>query len=291
MENNRLTECERLVLSYVRGRVRRGEIKHNTAARNRSILMAFAASYGKRKVALMGRHAIERWLEERSPDLAPASRRNEFQAVRQFVRWLIAEKHLKSDPMAGMKAPRVPRSVPRAMPSADVDKLLDVLPDARARLAISLMVRLGLRRNEVITVQVGDYDADAETLTVLGKGGHTRLLPVPPDVSRAIRDYLAVRGWTAGPMILREDGSAGLSNSRIGQMVRGFMEDAGVKARPYDGRAAHSLRHTAATNVVAVEADLRVVQQFLGHASLTSTQRYLAHAEIGKIRSALEKSA
>jgi integrase/recombinase XerC len=238
----------------------------------------------------LSRRDIERWQETRS-SLGPGSRRNEYQAVRQFVRWLIAEKHLKSDPMYQMKAPKVPRSVPRAMSAADVDKLLDVLPDARGRLAVALMVRLGLRRQEVITVQVGDYDPEAETLTVTGKGGHTRLLPVPADVSQAIRAYLEVRGWTTGPMILREDGTGGLSNSRIGQMVRGYMEAAGVKQRPSDGRAPHALRHTAATNVVAVEPDLRVVQQFLWHASLTSTQRYLAHAELGKIRQALEQSA
>ena len=279
------------MLAYVRGRVGRREIKANTAVRLRSILMSFAASYGKRRVALLGPKAIERWLEERAPDLSPGSRRNEYQAVRQLVRWLIAERHIKSDPMAGMKAPKVPRSVPRAMPTADVDKLLGVLPDARARLVVALMVRMGLRRNEVITVQVGDYDPEAETLTVTGKGDHVRLLPVPPDVSQAIRAYLEVRGWTAGPMVLREDGAGGISNSRIGQMVRGYMEAAGVKQRPYDGRAPHALRHTAATKMVGVDPDLRVVQQFLGHASLISTQRYLAHAEIGKIRQALEKTA
>jgi site-specific recombinase XerD len=285
-----LTPLQRLSLSYVRGRVARKEIRPNTANRVRSILGTFCLSYGHRPVRNLGRRDIERWQESRG-HLKPASRRNEFQAVRQFVRWLIAEKHLKSDPMYQLRAPKVPRSVPRAMPAADVERLQAALPDARARLVIALMVRMGMRRQEVITVQAGDYDPEGETLTIIGKGGHTRLLPVPPDVSQAIRAYMETRGWTAGPMILREDGMGGISNSRIGQMVRGFMEAAGVKQRPHDGRAAHALRHTAATNVVAVEPDLRVVQQFLGHASLTSTQRYLAHAELGKMRAALERSA
>lgn len=282
-----LTPCQRLVLSYIRGRVARHEIQLNTASRQRSILMAFADSYGKRPINLMGRKHIEQWLEDRR-DLAAASRRNEFQAVRQFTRWLLLERHIKSDPCGAIKAPKVPRSVPRAMPEHDVMQLLNVLPDARARVVVSLMLRMGLRRGEVISVQTGDYDPTAGTLTVVGKGGHTRLLPVPADVAHDLRVYAAQHGATAGHLIRRSDGRGGISNSRMGQLVRQWMEDAGVKARPGDGRAAHSLRHTMATNVVNVEPDLRVVQQILGHVSLTSTQVYLQHADLPKMRAAME---
>jgi site-specific recombinase XerD len=285
-----LTECERLVLSYIRGRVGRREIRLNTAARQRSILLGFAASYGKRPINLLSRKHVERWLEDRQ-DLAPSSRRNEFQALRQFTRWLVVEHKIKTDPVATMKAPKVPRSVPRALAGDEVDRLLEVLPDARARLVIALMLRLGLRRAEVISLQVGDYDDRARTLTVVGKGGHARLLPVPGDVAGAIHAYMSERGWTNGSLILRADGHGGISNSRIGQMVRGWMEDAGVKTRPYDGKAPHALRHTLATNVAAVEPDLRVVQSILGHVSLTSTQIYLRHAELGKVRDAIERAS
>ncbi len=88
-----------------------------------------------------------------------------------------------------------------------------------------------------------------------------------------------------------EDGRGGISNSRIGQLIRAWMEHAGVKSRAGDGRAAHSLRHTMATDVVAREPDLRVVQQILGHQSLTSTQVYLKHAELPRLRAAMERSA
>jgi integrase/recombinase XerD len=287
MPVSNLHQCERLVLAYIRGRVARREIKHNTASRQRSILMGFAASYGKRPINLLGRKHIEHWMESRQ-DLSPASRRNEFQAVRQFTRWLTLEKRIKTDPCAQIRAPKVPRSVPRAMPADDIDRLLAVLPDARARLIIALMLRMGLRRGEVISVQVGDYDPAARTMSVTGKGGHTRLLPVPTDVEHAIRDYLAGRRWVAGPLIQREDGHGGLSDARVGQLVRAWMEQAGVKRHPGDGRAAHSLRHTMATNLVEVEPDLRVVQGALGHRSLTSTQIYLATADLPKMRAAME---
>ena len=285
-----LTPMARLVLNYVRGRVVRGEIKRNTAARQRSILIAFADAYGRRPVNILGRKHIEQWLEQRQ-DLSAASRRNEFQAVRQFTRWLTLEKMIKTDPCARMKAPKVPRSVPRAMPATDIDRLLEALPDNRARLIISLMLNMGLRRGEVLSLQTGDYDATARTMTVVGKGGHTRLLPVPDEVAHHLRAYLGERGTSAGPMILKLDGHGGISDSRMGQLVRGWMEDAGVKHRAGDGRAAHSLRHTLATNVVAVEPDLRVVQQILGHVSLTSTQIYLAAADLPRVRSAMERAS
>jgi site-specific recombinase XerD len=252
--------------------------------------MGFADSYGRRPVNLLGRKHIEQWMEQRQ-DLSPASRRNEFQAVRQFTRWLMVEKQIKTDPCATMRAPKVPRSVPRAMPHDDVQRLLGALPDNRARLVTALMLNMGLRRGEVLSLQAGDYDTHARTITVVGKGGHARLLPVPDEVAHHMRAYMTERGNVAGPLVLREDGRGGISDSRLGQLVRSWMEDAGVKVRAGDGRAAHSLRHTLATNVVAVEPDLRVVQQILGHVSLTSTQIYLAAADLPRVRSAMERAS
>jgi site-specific recombinase XerD len=282
-----LTPMKKLVLGYVRGRMARREIKSNTAVRLRSILARFADIYGLRPVKQLSRRDIDRWLETRNT-LAPASRRNEFQAVRQFVRWLIGEKHIKSDPMAHMKAPRVPRSVPRALGHDDVERLLAVLPDARACVVVGLMLHMGLRRGEVITLQLGDYDRQAQLIRVTGKGDHQRELPVPTTLQHCIDRYLSERGTVAGPLVLRLDGRGGISNARIGQMIRGWMEEAGVKQRPYDGRAAHSLRHTLASNVADIEPDLRTVQAILGHASLSSTQVYLRRAEMGKVRAVLE---
>jgi site-specific recombinase XerC len=287
------TEMQRLVHAYVRGRVSRREIAPSTGARVRSILLGFAESYGRRPVRLLGRRHVELWLEQRQ-DLSPASLRNEFQAVRQFTRWLLAERHIRTDPVAQMRAPRVPRSVPRAIPEADVRRLLDVLPDARARLVVGLMLLAGLRRGEVIGVQLGDYDPGdtaGGSLTVTGKGGHTRIIPVTDELARMIDGYLLERGRSAGPLILRNDGTGGISNSRVGQLVRMYMEASGVKQRAGDGRAAHSLRHTLATRIAKVEPDLRVVQNVLGHRSLTSTQIYLRHAELGRVRDAMSRAA
>ena len=276
-----------LVVRYTQGRRNRGEIAKNTMVRNRSILASFAEHFGMRPITSLGRSHIEAWQADRG-HLGPASRRNEFQAVRQFTKWIKLERLIKTDPCAGMKAPKVPRSVPRALMADEVDRLRAVLPDRRAVAMVALMLDMGLRRGEVITLQVGDWDRTARTLRVTGKGGHTRLLPVPGSVASDLTAYLDEMGTRSGPMIRRLDGVSPISNAYIGLLTRQWMEEAGVKVRPGDGKACHSLRHTMASEVADIEPDLRVLQGLLGHASLSSTQVYLRGADMDRMRAALE---
>lgn len=277
----------RLTAQYVRERVLRHEIVKSSARRMRTVLSYFAASFGGRDVAKMGRKDIERWLATRA-HLSAGTRRNEVVIVRGFTRWLREQRLLKADPMLGIKSPKVPRSVPRALTDDEARRLWFALPDARARAIVILMIGLGLRREEVITVQTGDWDRGAKTMRVVGKGSHVRLLPVPESVADVLELYVPV---TAGPLIRRNDGIHGISNSYVGGLMRTWMEDAGIKHSPFDGKACHSLRHTLASRVADVQPDLRVLQQILGHVSLTSTQIYLRHAEMGKLRAAMEGAA
>lgn len=90
-------------------------------------------------------------------------------------------------------------------------------------------------------------------------------------------------------MIRRLDGSQPICDSHLGKMVRSWMDAAGVKDAPYDGKAAHSFRHTAISEIVDADPDLRVAQEFAGHAHLTSTQIYLRRAAPGRLRAAMER--
>lgn len=285
------TEIARLARVYIYGRRERREITRQTAIRNRTTLTAFCASYGRRPVANMSRTDVERWQAQRG-HLAAGTRRYEYATARGFVHWLMLTGKLKRDPFAAIKPPRVPRSVPRAMPRADADALVSALPDARARAVVALMLGLGLRVGEVATVETGDYDAAAGTLLVRGKGGHERLLPVTPGVRADLDAYLRTTGAPAGPLIRKVKGSGGLSTRQLGKIVRWAMESAGVKDRPGDGRACHSLRHTRASEVAELPGvNITVLQAILGHQSLASTQIYLRRAELGRMREALELSS
>lgn len=281
------TPLARLARGWAKGRIGRREVKRATGARQVSVLLDFAATYGNRPVANMSRADIERWIATRA-HLAIGTRRYEVATLRQFVKWLQLDRHLRHDPMVGIHNPTPPRRVPRALPRTDIDALWAVLPDARARAIIALMRYLGLRRAEVLSIQVGDWDREANTMRVTGKGGHERLVPVTGRAAQALASYLAEAKIKAGPLIRRNDGSGPICNSHLGKLVAGWMTEAGVKTAAYDGRACHSLRHTLASEIADVEPDLRVVQMILGHASLSSTQVYLRHSSMAKVRAAME---
>ena len=276
-----------IVCEYVVGRVRRGEITASTGLRTQSILLAFAACYGQRIIANMSRHDIERWLETRS-HVSPATRRHEFSTVRYFVRQQVEAGRIRRDPTQGMRAPTVPRSAGRALSADEADRLEAVLPDTRARAIFALMRWMGLRRCEVLNLQVADWDRRGETLHVRGKGGHERIEPVPAWVAAPLSAYLAESRTVNGPLIRTHDGLRGISNSYLGRMMSDWMCEAGVKVAAFDGRACHSLRHTIASELIESGADVRVVQDLLGHQSITSTQVYLRRAGTARIREALE---
>ena len=272
-----------LVRQYVVGRLNRKEIVNGSGRTQKMVLGQFADVFGRRPVANMSRHDVQRY-QETIAHLSVGTRRNRLSVSRSFVRWLQLEGRLKNDPFVGVKFPKPPRRVPRALTRDECDRLWAVLPDLRARAVVSLMLGLGLRRIEVVRAQVADYDPRRRTLQVVGKGSHERLLPVPEHVATVLDELL--QSVIHGPMIRTRTGS--ISHAYVGMLVRGWMTVAGIKKAPWDGKACHALRHTIASEVADIEPDLRVVQEILGHASLANTQIYLRRADIGKMRAAME---
>lgn len=280
----------KLINQYCAGRISRREISRSTGNRQRSVLRSFARSFGERHPKNLSRTDIEQWIATRS-HLAPGTRRYEIATMRSFVKWLQLERITRRDPMIAIKNPKVPRRVPRAL-SPDQDAALEaVLPDARARAIYALMRWGGLRRCEVIRVEIGDWDRQQSVLHITGKGDNQRNVPVTTKAARWLDEYISQTGSNAGPLIRRKDGHGGISNCYLGMLMRTWMELADVKHHPRDGKACHSLRHTLASNVADIEHDLRVVQELLGHASLTSTQLYLRNATQNQLRQAMEAAA
>lgn len=270
-----------LIEVYLRGRVRRGDMKPATAGGVRPQLHQFADSFGARPVTNVTELSVLRWAEgwER---LAPATRRNHWSNVSRFLDWLALEGHIKGNPCRHMRAPKVPRRLPRALPPENVGLLLDACPDTRARLIVLLMVQCGCRRAEVANLEVGDVSLSDRTINVVGKGGHQRLLPVPAEAWTALMDYLRETGAATGPLLRSEvNPHRGISVQWVGRIVTGLMLEAGIKGSMRDGTSAHSLRHTAATDMLRAGAHLRDVQHALGHAHLVTTERYLPNVVHG----------
>jgi integrase len=274
------------IVAYVTARRSRGEIKASTASDLRWTLAGLDRSFGNRPLDQFGPAAIDRWLASIG-DLSDATRREYLSRVRGFAQWLLATGKIRTDPTSHVPTIRQARRAPRTLSGEQVAALLRVLPDRRARAIVLLMVGCGCRCAEVAGLRVEDYDR--RTITVRGKADHERTLPVPAEVAKAIDAYLDETGVVAGPLIRSQlHPSRGVAPATLSSYVRRWMRDARIKARALDGRSAHALRRTAASDVMDRCRDVRAVQAMLGHERLETTARaYLRPVTIEALREAM----
>jgi integrase/recombinase XerD len=213
--------------------------------------------------------------------LAPTTIARRIAAVKGLHRFLVAEGSAESDPTVLVESPRRPRSLPKALTIDEVGRLLDS-PDGstvagrRDRAVMEFLYATGARVAEAIALDELDIDLEEGIAVVTGKGSKQRLVPVGSAARHAIREWLPDRAR------LRSPGPAGsavflnlrgrrLSRQAVWNLVRTHTIRAGL--RP-DAVSPHVLRHSAATHMVEGGADLRTVQEILGHASISTTQIY-----------------
>jgi integrase/recombinase XerC len=216
-------------------------------------------------------------------------------AVRVFGRWALQTGRLDHDPAAALRSPKRVRSLPPTLESADAAAMLTEAlqiaadgggPSAARDVAIlELLYATGIRVAELCGLDLGDVDDDRRTVRVLGKGNKQRTVPFGAPAARALETWLAVRTELAAP----EAGAAvfvGDRGNRIDQrVVRRIVHRA---LRVVDGApdlGPHGLRHAMATHLLEGGADLRSVQELLGHASLATTQIY-THVSDARLRAA-----
>lgn len=274
---------------YVTGRERRGEITPVTASTIRQHLDGFCDAFGNRPLDQIGPWVVERWLESIA-HLRPSTRAIRLVNVRNFSAWLVDQGHIRRDITRCVKPIRRPRHEPRNIGLDHFIACLAACVDDRERLVVWLMFGLGLRCVEVSRLTVDDYDPMTNELRVDGKARHERVLPVPNAVRRVLSAHLAQRGLAWGPLIdNRHRPGEPLSPGRVSNMVYLIVRRSGLPKQPFDGFSAHGLRAAAASDLLeAADYDLRVVQEFLGHASLATTARYIRRAGMARMRDALE---
>jgi site-specific recombinase XerD len=261
------------------------ELSPDTRKGYRLVLSSFTRVVGPQfPVHKLAPRHIEKWMATQT--CSPNSLAGYLSKIRHFTRWLVNQRLLKHDPCSVIRGPQRPRSLPRELDALDVTKILKSCPDSRAELIVSLMVMEGLRCIEVATREMKDVDFGERLLFVKGKGGHERYVPVSDDTMAALRAYLTDYPAGAGPMIRSySDPTKPISRKYISIMVKGIMADAGVKEFRYDGKSAHALRHTMAGAMLDEGADIRDVQEALGHASLSATVIYTKRrAATGRLR-------
>lgn len=277
----------KLALRYVRERTDKGELNRRSAEVTRSRLLSFTTTTNITPQYLTRRH-IDRWMA--TPELAPAYRRARLSTMRGFCQWLVLNGHMKTDPTLGVKAPKMPRYLPRALSFEDATAVIGAAPDNRAHAIALLMLQEGLRRVEVSRAQLGDVDLRRKEILVRGKGGLgdiTRVLPLSDETARALMRYMDEHPAKAGPLFrsyVRPH--EGLTPGHVGEILLCMFRGSGVKHVNGDGRSAHALRHTMAHDMLDNGASLIDIQQALGHATLKTTETYLRGA-VGNLRESM----
>jgi integrase/recombinase XerD len=220
--------------------------------------------------------------DETHPPLAASSAARTVVAVRGFHRFALLEGLASSDPAADVRPPTPPKRLPKALRLDQVEALLAAAgkgrtpKELRDRALLELLYGTGARISEAVGLDVDDLDPANGSLRLVGKGGKERVVPVGRFAAEAVDAYL-IRGRT--PLLERGSGSTALFlNSRGGRLSRQsawtVLRSTAERAHISGEVSPHTLRHSFATHLLDGGADVRVVQELLGHASVTTTQIY-----------------
>ncbi len=220
------------------------------------------------------------WMAKRAGDgLSRASIARELSALRGFFRWMERNGHAANHTLRTLRGPRLPHAIPRPLTVADAELLIDsidLLPGEAWELHrdvafFTLLYGCGLRISEALNLNRRALNP-GETLLIHGKGGKQRLVPVLPVVREALAAYESACPWRGGP---EAPAFVGLRGKRLNPAVaQKRMRVLRVTLGLPETATPHALRHSFATHLLGAGGDLRTIQELLGHASLSTTQRY-----------------
>ena len=230
---------------------------------------------------------VREWLVERSDsDVSTTTINRELSSLRTFCRWAASRKRIEHNPTVNIKQLRHGRRLPTIVPQSRMQSVVesakkelkegdDDFCRERNSLIILLFYSTGIRLSELRGVCLANFSYDYSTLKVLGKGDKERIVPLVPTIQKVIKEYveklLAQNIWKDDKksLFLSRRGET-LSNNMIYRIVREHLNAEGVKGR----KSPHVLRHTFASQLLNAGADMRDIQELLGHSSLKATQIY-----------------
>jgi len=255
----------------------------------------WAASRGFDSVANVAPPLLSEFLIfEKKRGLTSTSIKLEAVALRIFFRFLTTRHRIPSDPAEKLPLPRLPQTLPQPLSQPDMAKLVaaptgETPLEVRDRALLELLYACGLRIAEACSIRLENLDEEGGVIRVTGKGNKTRMIPIGRAALEALKFYLTnarpklVSPKTGGEIFISVRGHA-LTPARIWQLVRYYAKAAGIEESIHP----HQLRHSFATHLLAGGADLRIIQEMLGHASIATTQIY-TQVDRGQLKSVHKK--
>ena len=250
----------------------------------------FLGSNGVTSLSKVDRAMMRRylgWLQEQG--IARGSISRKLSALRSFYRYLMRENLVNSEPMSSLSAPKLEQRLPTFLSIEDAVRLVEA-PDTstpngmRDRAILELLYAAGLRLSEIVDLNIGDIDLNSRQIRAWGKGSKERIVLMGRPAAEALRRYLKsgrtrLQGKKKTPALFLNRFGERIARRRIEYIIKKYAVKSGLDMRVYP----HILRHTFATHMLDGGADLRSVQELLGHARLATTQVY-THVSQNQIR-------
>ena len=261
----------------------------NTLAAYRRDLRAYSAwltQIGRTLLDVTHEDLVRFVGERKASDAATSSIARQLAAIRMFHRYLAIEGHRPDDPAADLQGVKVPSGIPKPLTETQINSLLDAVVghepiDHRDRALLELLYATGARISEATGLSIGDIDVDGRLVRLYGKGSKERIVPFGSSAAGALDDWFSPRGRARLVPVRwqrRGDAEAVFLNTRGSRLTRQaawlVVKKYGRRAGLSDDLSPHILRHSCATHLLDHGADLRVVQEMLGHVSISTTQVY-----------------
>jgi integrase/recombinase XerC len=259
----------------------------------RGLALGAGCKVDARKVDL---HVVRAFLAALTQDRKKSSIGRKLAALKGFFRYLLTTHKIVKNPLLTMHSPKQEKPLPAFLSVDDVFQLLGAIQvktplDARDRAALEVFYSSGLRVSELVGLDWADIDFQLGILRVVGKGSKERIVPVGEIALQALRDYavaqqkkwqVACKGET--PVFLNNRGRR-ITTRSMARVVEKHLKQAGLAVK----MGPHGLRHSFATHLLNSGADLRSIQELLGHASLSTTQRY-THVNLDQLTAVYDKA-
>ncbi|MGO4589301.1 tyrosine recombinase XerC [Paenarthrobacter sp. 2TAF44] len=263
-------------------------------------LLGFAVQEGLRDLDQLELGSLRRWLGAQSEaGMARSTLARRAATARSFTKWALREELIATDPALRLQAPKRGKSLPGVLQQQQILRVVDSLDAAAAdggplalrdRAMVELLYATGVRVGELAGLDIDDMDPDRRTLRVIGKGNKERTVPFGVPAALAIDDWLrrgrpALVTATSGPALFLGVRGNRVDPRQVRAVVAALLQALGDTA----ATGPHALRHSAATHLLDGGADLRAVQEILGHSSLATTQIY-THVSVDRLRKSYQQA-
>ena len=295
MDEILLPEHERLLDQFLKATVFESGLADRTLSAYAGDLRRYLATLAENGVGdigdVVGEDILDHLIALRKEGLSARSAARHLSAIRRFHAFLCQEKVSKHNPAETIDSPRLMRGLPKVLSNAEVDRLLEAAsydPDnvTRNTAIMELFYSCGLRISELASLQLRDVSFEEGTLRVRGKGSKTRIVPLGERAALRVQRWMQERaaGKVQDDTLFLSSRGARMSRTSVWQVVKDCARAANIRQNV----TPHMLRHSFATHLLDNGADLRAVQEMLGHADIATTQIY-THVSVDRLKKAHQK--